>query len=158
MVHPHVDAVEPLPDGRARLEIENQGDAPLLVRFVAVYGDVPNPTVDPQGHSFDRSSFDLDPGGVGVDENRPLSPSRTDLVVPPEGTRPFETTYAPFAFPDGAATADCDGTERTGSVAVVRGSGGSAAYVFSFRVEDDPTTLEDGLEAAVCPDATSSSA
>lgn len=151
-VHPYVTAVEPLPDGRARLEIENQTAIPLLVRFVAVYGDVPNPTVDPQGDAFDESSFDLGPGVVGVDENQPLSPSRTDLVVPPEETRPFETTYAPFAFPDGATTADCDGTERTGSVAVVRGSGGSAAYSFSYRLEGEPAELQ-GRAAMVCPDS-----
>ncbi|GAB3664279.1 hypothetical protein [Halopiger thermotolerans] len=148
-VHAFVPDVEPLPDGRARLAIENQGTAPLLVRFVAVYGDVPNPTVDPQADAFDRSSFDRGPGVVGVDGNQRLSPSRTDLVVPADATRTFETTYAPFAFPDGVDAADCSGDERTGKVAVVHGSGGSAAYDFTYWLEGEATALE-GRDAAVC--------
>ncbi len=92
-VHGFARSVETLPDGRARFEIENQGDAPLLVRFVAMYDGIPNPTLDPQRDSFDRDSLEFGPGVVGVGENRPLSPSRTDLVVPPGETDPFETTY-----------------------------------------------------------------
>ncbi|SDQ93388.1 hypothetical protein [Natronobacterium texcoconense] len=149
-VHAYVDTLEPLPDGRARLEIESQTDAPLLVGFVGVYGDVPNPTADPQSDSFDPSTFEAEPGVVGVGANRPLSPSRTDLVVPPGETRAFETTYAPFAFSDSTASSACDGEERRGKVAVVHGSGGSAAYDFTYRLEGESAALEDGLEASVC--------
>ncbi|ELY75514.1 twin-arginine translocation signal domain-containing protein [Natrinema gari] len=149
-VHAYVSTVDPLPDGRARLEIENQGDGPLLVRFVAIHGDVPNPTVDPQADSFDPSTFDLGPGVIGIEENRPLSPSRTDLVVPPGETKPFETTYVPFAFPDGVDAADCAGDERTGRIAVVPGSGGSMAYDFTYRLEGEPANLEG--RAAACSD------
>ncbi|WP_247000337.1 hypothetical protein [Halosolutus gelatinilyticus] len=149
LVHGYAQTVEPLPDGRARLEIENQAEAPLLVRFVAIYGDVPNPTIDPQGESFDRSSLGVDPGVVGVGANRPLSPSRTDLVIPPKKTRSFETTYAPFAFPDGADADDCAGDERRGKVAIVHGSSGSAAYDFTYRLDGEPTALE-GRTATVC--------
>lgn len=148
-VHAYVNGVEVLPDGRARFAVENQGEAPLLVRFVGIHGDVPNPTVDPQGESFDRASLGLDPGVVGVGSNRPLSPSGTDLVVPAGETAPFETTYAPFAFPDGTAGNDCDGSERTGEVTVVHASGGSAAYTFDYRLDGEPTGL-DGRSAAVC--------
>ncbi|WP_226481868.1 hypothetical protein [Natrinema amylolyticum] len=151
LAHAYVSTVEPLPDGRARLEIENQGDGPLLVRFVAIHGDVPNPTIDPQSDSFDQSSFELGSGVVGVDENRPLSPSRTDLVVQPGETKSFETTYAPFAFLDETAADGCTGDEGTGRIAVVHGSGGSAAYDFAYRLEGSPTKLE-GRAAAVCPD------
>ncbi|ELY49762.1 hypothetical protein [Natronorubrum bangense] len=155
-VHAYVHTVEALPDGRARLEIESQTSAPVLVGFVGIYGDVPNPTLDPQSDSFDHSSV-LGPGVVGAAANRPLSEFRTDLVIPPEETRVFETTYAPFAFPDGIDAADCNGDERTGTVAVVHGSGGSAAYTFTYRLEGEPASLEDGLEAAACPDTTSAS-
>lgn len=150
-VHASATDVEPLPDSRARLAIENQGEAPLLVRFVAIYGDVPNPTIDPQADAFDRSSLDRGPGVVGVGANQRLSPSRTDLVVPADATRTFETTYAPFAFPDGVDAADCGAGERTGMVAVVHGSGGSAAYDFTYRLEGEATALE-GQDAAVCSD------
>ncbi|PCR92605.1 hypothetical protein CP557_04300 [Natrinema ejinorense] len=150
VIHGVTSAVEPLPDGRARFTLENQGDAPLLARFVAIYGDVPNPTVDPQADSFDPSTFDPGPGIIGIEENRPLSPSRTDLVVPPGETKPFETTYAPFAFPDGVDAADCAGDERTGRIAVVPGSGGSMAYDFTYRLEGEPANVEG--RAAACPD------
>lgn len=148
-VHGATRDVTILPDGRARFGVENQGAAPLLVRFVGIYGNVPNPTVDPQSDSFDRSSFDLGPGVVGSGENRPLSPSRTDLVVPPGETAQFETTYAPFAFPHEADVDDCNGTERTGTIAVVHASGGSAAYSFSYRLAGEPTDLQ-GRTATVC--------
>lgn len=124
-----------LPDGRARFEIENRGNAPLLVRFVGIYGDVPNPTVDPQRDAFDRSSFDRGPGVVGVGRNRPRSASRTDLVVAPGETKPFETTYAPFALPDGADAADGGGDERTATIAVVNASGGSTAETVTVRLD-----------------------
>lgn len=152
VVHAHTDGVEVLRDGRARFEIENQGDAPLLVRFVGIYGDVPNPTVDPQRDSFDRSAVPFDPGIVGIGRNRPLSPSRTDLVVPSGETAPFETTYAPFAFPNGTGRNGCDGEERTAEIAIVHASGGSAAYAFSFRLDGDPTAIE-GQAVAVCESA-----
>lgn len=148
-VHAYVDGVEVLGDGRARFDVMNQGEAPLLVRFVGVHGDVPNPTVDPQAESFDRSSFELGPGVVGVGSNRPLSPTRTDLVVPAGETAPFETTYAPFAFPNGADSADCDGSERIAEITVVHASGGSAAYTFSYRLDGEPTPVE-GHDATVC--------
>ncbi|ELY69522.1 hypothetical protein [Natrinema versiforme] len=158
LVHAYVTGVEPLPDGRARLEIENQADGPLLVRFVGIYGDVPNPTIDPLRDSFDRSSFDRGPGVVGVAANQRLSPSRTDLVVPSNTSKSFETTYTPFAFPEGTNATNCDGTERTGRVAVVHGSGGSAAYDFRYRLEGEASDLgDDGLEAGVCTDSMSGS-
>jgi len=150
-VHATTRNVEVLRDGRARFEIENAGGASLLVRFVGIYRDVPNPTVDPQSESFDRSSFDIDPGVVGVGPNRRLSPSGTDLVVSPGETAPFETTYVPFAFPDGAGANACDGDERTAQIAVVHTSGGSASYTFSYRLEGDPGALAGG-PAEVCSD------
>ncbi|WP_049925433.1 hypothetical protein [Halopiger goleimassiliensis] len=145
-VHGAVRTVEPLADGRARLEVENQGEAPLLVRFLAIYGDVPNPTVDPQADGIDRSDLPGSPGVVGIDGNRPLSPSRSDLVVAPDETEPYETTYAPFVDPE-----SCGDAERQGMVAVVHGAGGSAAYGFRYRLTGDRTELE-GLEATVCRD------
>ncbi|WP_135851271.1 hypothetical protein [Halorussus salinus] len=148
-VHGYVDGVDALPDGRARFAVANQGDAPLLVRFVGISGDVPNPAVDVQSDSFDRSSFDLGPGVVGVGPNRPLSPSRSDLVVSPGEVAPFETTYAPFAFPDGIDAADCGGDERRGAIAVLHASGGSASYTFRYRLDGDPISVE-GKSAAVC--------
>ena len=141
--------VEVLQDGRARFEIENQGEAPLLVRFVGIYGDVPNPTVNPQRDSFDRSSFAFGPSVFGTGHNRTLSPSRTDLVVPSGETAPFETTYAPFAFPNGTDPDSCDGDERTAEIAIVHASGGSAAYTFPYRLDGDPTPVE-GQAATVC--------
>jgi len=152
MVHGHVDGVEVLPDGRARFEIENQGDAPLLVRFVGISGDVPNPTLDVQSDSFDGATFDLGPGVVGVGPNRPLSPSRSDLVVSPSEEARFETTYAPFAFPDGTDAADCGGDERRGDIAILHASGLSALYSFQYRLDGDPVSVE-GTSAAVCRDA-----
>lgn len=154
-VHATTRNVELLRDGRARFEVENVGGAPLLVRFVGIYGDIPNPTVDPQSESFDRSSFDLGPGVVGVGSNRPLSPSRTDLVVSPGETVPFETTYAPFAFPDGAEPNACGGGERTARIAVVHASGGSASYTFSYRLKGEPSSLPGGT-AEVCSDPATS--
>lgn len=141
-VHGAITDIEIRRDGCVRFTIENQGKAPLLVRFVGVYGDVPNPTVDPQSDSFDRSTFDIDPSVIGVGKNRPLSPSRTDLVVSSNESVPFETTYAPFAFPDGADTEDCRGLERTAQIAIVYSSGGSAAYTFTFRLDGSPAIIE----------------
>lgn len=148
-VHGAARNVEALWNGRARFDVENQGEAPLLVRFVGIYGDVPNPTIDPQSDSFDHSSFDLGPGIVGSGQNRPLSPSRADLVVPGGEAAQFETTYAPFVFPDGGAENDCGGDERTGTIAIVHASGGSAAYGFAFRLDGEPTAIE-GRAAEVC--------
>ncbi|ELY89238.1 hypothetical protein [Natrinema altunense] len=150
-VHGAARNVEPLPDGRARFDIENRTHASILARFIAIYGHVPNPTIDPQRDSFDRSSFDLGPGIVGIGSNRPLSPSRTDLVVPPEETRTFETVYAPFAYPNGADAEDCLGDERTGTIALVHGSDLNASYDFTYRLEGKPAALE-GLTASVCDD------
>lgn len=148
-VHAHLEGIEVFQDGRARFDIMNQGQAPLLIRFVGVYGDVPNPTVNPQSDSFDRSSLNYGPSIVGIEENRPLTPSRTDLVVPSGETALFETTYAPFAFPNGADAEDCGGQERTGQLAVVHASGGSASYSFSYRLSGDPTAVE-GRSAEIC--------
>lgn len=152
-IHGATRNVEPLPDGRARFALENRGTAPLLARFVAIYGDVPNPTVDPQDDSFEPSTFGRGPGIIGTAENRPLSPSRIDLVVPPGETKPFETTYAPFAFTDGAAADDCAGDERTGRIAVVPASGGSMAYDFTYRLAGEPAEI-DVPDATVCDDVT----
>jgi hypothetical protein len=103
---------------------------------------------EPHGRPTERV---VRPVVVGVGPNRRLSPSRTDLVVSPGETAPFETTYAPFAFPDGAGPDACDGDERTAQIAVVHTSGGSASYTFSYRLEDDPGTLAGG-PAEVCSD------
>lgn len=149
IVHAYTEDVKVLRDGRARFEIENQGVAPLLVRFVGIYGDVPNPTVDPQTESFDQSSLNFGPGVIGIGQNRPLSPSRTDLVVSSGETAPFETTYAPFAFPNGADVEDCDSEERTAEIATVHASGGSASYTFSFGLHGEPAVIE-GQAAEVC--------
>ncbi|MFC6993538.1 hypothetical protein ACFQH3_18545 [Haladaptatus sp. GCM10025707] len=143
-VHAWTNHVEALPDGRARFDIQNQGDSPLLIRFVAISGDVPNPTVDPQSESFDRSSLGFDPGVIGVGANQPLTPDRPDLIVPGGETRAFETTYAPFAFPDGAPANACDGAERTGKVTVVHGRGGSAAYSFDYRLTGAQSSVNGG--------------
>ncbi|MFC4550164.1 hypothetical protein ACFO3H_07590 [Halorussus sp. GCM10023401] len=148
-VHAHLEGIEVLQDGRARFDVMNQGRAPLLIQFVGIYGDVPNPTVDPQNDSFDRSSLDYGPSIIGIGENRPLTPSRTDLVVPSGETASFETRYAPFAFLNGADAADCSGKERTGQLAVVHASGGSASYSFSYRLSGDPTAVE-GRSAEIC--------
>src|SRR6056297_1621363 len=59
-VHAYATAVEPLSDGRARVDLENQANAPLLVRFVGITGDVPNPTIDPLSDSVDQSSIPYD--------------------------------------------------------------------------------------------------
>lgn len=148
-IHASVESIEVLSDGRARIEIVNLGDAPLLIRFVGIYRDVPNPTIAPQSESVDRSELPFNPGVLGVGPNRPLSPSRTDLVVPSGETALFETTYAPFAFPNGANAEDCNGDERTGEITVVHAAGGSAAYTFSFYLEGEPTTVE-GQTAGIC--------
>ena len=152
-VHGVARNLEPLSDGRARFNLENQGEAPLLVRFVGIYDDVPNPTVDPQADSFTAESFDLDPSVVGIGENRPLTPSRTDLIIPGGETSSFETTYAPFAFPNTAPTDTCDGAVRTGTIAIVHASGGSTAYSFRYR-RDGELSSTNGPSASVCEDTT----
>ena len=47
--HGHASAISAGPEGQARFEITNLGETPLLIRFVAISGDVPSPTVDPTG-------------------------------------------------------------------------------------------------------------
>lgn len=152
VVHGVTREVTPLEDGRGRLTVENQGDVPLLVHLVAIHGDVPNPTIDPQAESVDRSSFDLGPGVIGSGPNRPLTTTRTDLVVSGGETKPFETTYAPFAFPNRAGSAVCDGDERNATATVVHASGGSTAFSFSYRLEGAPAPV-DGTQATVCRNA-----
>jgi len=141
--------VEPARDGRARFEIENQGPAPLLVRFVGLYDGVPNPTGDLGSESFDRSPLEFGPGVVGRGRNRPLTPSRTDLVVPPGETEPFVTTYAPFAFLNGATSEDCNGRERTAMVGILQGNATVTSYTFTYRLTGDPVTI-DGRDAERC--------
>lgn len=156
-VHGAVRNVAALSDGRARFEIENRGNAPLLVRFVGIYGDVPNPTIAQQRDAVDWSSLDRDPNVVGVGRNRPRSSSRTDLAVAPGEAAPFETTDAPFAFPDGADADDCDGRERSARIAVVNASGGATTETVTVRLEGDSvvgdgraTTADDRPTAAGC--------
>ncbi len=148
-IHGVARAVEALPDGRARFDLENQGEAPLLVRFVGIYGDVPNPTIDPTTDSFDLTTFDLGPGVIGIGANRPLTPSRTDLVIPAGVKKSFETTYAPFSFPSTAPTRTCDGEDRTGMISIVPASGGSTAYQFTYQLDGEMSPL-DGHPATVC--------
>lgn len=126
-IHGVVRDLEPRPDGRARFRIENQGDAPLLIRFVSVHGDVPEPTVDPASETFDIDSFRAGPGVVGTGENRVEYPKRPDLVVPGGAELPFETTYRPFG--DGGESAIED---HSGTVSLVQASGGTNSYTFSY--------------------------
>jgi hypothetical protein len=130
-VHARARNVRPGPDGRALFDLENQTEAPLVVRFVAVHGDVPNPTVDPGADAFERADLGFGPGVLGTGENRPRTPDRTDLVVGPGETVPFETTYAPFASPEDAPA---EGGERTGAITVVHAGGGSARYDFEYSL------------------------
>ena len=141
-VHGVAREVEVLPDGRARFEIENQGEAPLLVRFVSFYGDVPNPTVNPQADSFELGSLYHSPGILGIEENRPLTPSRTDLVILGGETNAFETTYAPFALSEDMPSNDGDGGARTGMIGIVHASGGVNAYSFTYRIDGDLASIE----------------
>jgi hypothetical protein len=131
--HAHASGVDVGPEGQAQFDIVNRGETPLLVRFVAVSGDVPSPTVDPQDDSFDSSALGFGPGALGTGSNRPQSPTRSDLVISPGETAPFETTYAPFAVPEDS-TAEWDGTARTGEITIVQGSGTRTKYDFSYRL------------------------
>jgi len=132
--HAHTSAVDVGPEGQDQFEITNQGDAPLLVRFVAISGDVPAPTVDPQDESFDSSALGFGPGVLGTGSNRPQSTDRMDLLISPGETAPFETTYTPFAVPEGSTT-EWGGTDRTGEITIVQGSGGSVKYDFTYRLD-----------------------
>lgn len=131
--HGHTSNVAVGPEGQAQFDITNQGEKPLLVRFVAISGDVPNPTVDPQHESFDSSTLGFGPGVLGTGSNRPQSSTRSDLVISPGETAPFETTYAPFAVPEDS-TAEWDRTDRTGEITVVQGSGITVKYDFTYRL------------------------
>lgn len=131
--HGRVSDVDVGPEGQAQFDITNQGERPLLVRFVAISGEVPNPTVDPQSESFDFSTLGFGPGVLGTGSNRPQSSNRLDLVISPGETAPFETTYAPFAVP-ADSNAEWDRSERTGEITIVQGSGGSTKYDFTYRL------------------------
>lgn len=126
-IHGVVRDLEPSPEGRARFRIENQGDAPLLVWFVSVHGDVPKPAADPASEAFELDSFRGGPGVVGIGENHVQYPERPDLVVPGGAELPFETTYRPFADDGGSAV-----EERSGTVSLVQASGGINSYTFSY--------------------------
>jgi hypothetical protein len=141
-IHGVVKSIDVKKDGRVLFDIENTGTASLLVRFVGIYGDVPNPTVDPQSNDFDRDSFELGPGVVGTGHNRPLNPTRTDLVVSPKETATFETLYAPFAFTEGATEDDCAGTEESAEMAIVHASGKIASYSFTYTASGNPVVIE----------------
>lgn len=133
-------------DGSASFEIHNTGTAPLLVRFVGIYGDVPNPTVDLQSDSFDRDSFELGPSVVGTGRNRPLDPPRSDLVVGPDETASFETTYRPFAFAGGTPETACDGTERSGEIGILHSTSLIASYSFTYTASGDPVVVGNGVD------------
>lgn len=124
-------------DGRASFDIENTGHAPLLVRFIGVYGDVPNSTVDLQSDSFNRTTFERGPGVVGIGRNRPLQSMRTDLVISPGETAPFETIYAPFALRKGGDGGYCNGRERTAQIGILHASGKIASYSLQYRADGD---------------------
>jgi hypothetical protein len=132
--HSHTSGVSVGPEGQAQFEITNQGETPLLIRFVAISGDVPNPTVDPHQDSFDISALGFGPGVVGTGANRPQSPGRSDLAIPIGETAPFETTYAPFVVPEDS-NAEWAGTDRTGEITIVLGSGISTKYDFTYRLD-----------------------
>lgn len=142
-VHGVAQNIDVQSDGRASFDIHNTGIAPLLVRFVGIYGDVPNPTVDLQSDSFDRDSFELGPSIVGSGRSRPLNPPRTDLVVGPGETVPFETIYRPFAFVGGAPEGACDGTERSGEIGIFHSSGKIASYTFTYSASGGPVVVGD---------------
>ncbi|ACV48237.1 hypothetical protein Hmuk_2124 [Halomicrobium mukohataei DSM 12286] len=153
-VHGAAKNIEVGSDGSVAFDIHNTGAAPLLVRFVGIYGDVPNSTVDLQADSFEREALEFGPGVVGAGDNRPLDPSRGDLVVGPGETARFETVYRPFAFEDGAPAGSCDGTERTGDIGIVHASGTITSYTFSYRgsggrvaAETDASASQQGVEA-----------
>lgn len=131
--HGRTSAVNVGPEGQAQFDITNRGETPLLVRFVAISGNVPNPTVDPQRESFDPSALGFGPGVLGTGSNRPQSPNRSDLVISPGETAPFETTYAPFAASEDN-NAKWDETNRTGEITIVEASGSSTKYDFTYRL------------------------
>ncbi len=126
-IHGVVRDLEPDLEGRAQLRIENQGTAPLLIRFVSVHGDVPEPAADPTNETVELDSHHTGPGVVGTGENHAQQPERSDLVVPGEAERSFETSYRPFGD-DGAVTDE----ERSGTVSLVQASGGINSYSFSY--------------------------
>lgn len=140
-VHGVAQNIDIQSDGSVCIDIHNTGHAPLLVRFVGIYQDVPNPTVDLQSSSFDRDSFESGPGVVGSGRNQPLNPSRTDLVVGPDETASFETVYRPFAFVDGAPEDACKGTERSGKVGIFHASGLIASYGFTYTGSGGPVAV-----------------
>ena len=119
--------VEPGREGRARFRIGNQGTAPLVVRFVSVHGNVPEPAPDPTSEAFELDQFQSGPGVFGVGENPVRYPERPDLVVPGGAELPFETTYRPFADDDRSA-----GEDRSGTVSLVQASGRTNLYSFSY--------------------------
>jgi hypothetical protein len=131
--HGHTDAFEVGSDGRAQFDITNQGETPLLVWFVAIHGDVPNPTINPQHESFNPATLGFGPGVLGTGSNRPQSPTRSDLVISSGETAPFATTYAPFAVPDDRSN-EWGEKERTGKITIISGPGGSMQYDFRYRL------------------------
>lgn len=126
-IHGVVRDVVPDSEGRARFRIENQGTAPLLVRFVSVYGDVPEPAADPTSEAVELDALQADPGVVAISEGHAQQPDRSELVIPGETDRSFKTTDRPFGD-DGAATDE----DRSGTVSLVQASGGINSYSFSY--------------------------
>lgn len=145
-VHGVLQNIDMQSDGSVCLDIHNAGLAPLLVRFVGIYKDVPNPTVNLQSDSFDRDSFESGSGVVGSGRNQPLHPSRTDLVVAPDETASFETVYRPLAFVDGTPEDACKGTEHSGEVGIFHASGLIASYGFTYTGSGGPVTVGNGTD------------
>ncbi|WP_440770843.1 hypothetical protein [Natronorubrum sp. DTA28] len=142
-VHGAVRDISILSDGAAQFTIKNLGDASLLVQFVGMYGDVPNPTINPQRDAFDPEHPDIDPNVVGIRGNRAEPTSRTDLVVSPGESAPFETINAPFAISDDSNADKWDGSDQNAQIAIAHASGGTAAYTVSFRFDGEQFEIAD---------------
>lgn len=134
--------VEMLPDGRASFEVHNVGVASLLIRFVGIYGDVPNPTVDIHSDSFDMDSFEQGPSVVGSGRRQESNSQREYLVVGPDETTQLETTYRPFAFSSDTSETACDGSERTGEIGLAQFPKKNISYEFTYSLSGEPVRID----------------
>ncbi|ERG88331.1 MAG: hypothetical protein J07HX5_00475 [halophilic archaeon J07HX5] len=135
-------------DGRASFEVHNLGTASLLIRFVGIYGDVPNPTVDIQSDSFDIDSFEQGPSVVGSGRRQESNSQREYLVVGPDEATRLETTYRPFVFSSDKSETACDGSEHTGEIGFVQSPGplkssrGTISYAFTYSLSGGPVRVD----------------
>ncbi|WP_226480682.1 hypothetical protein [Natrinema amylolyticum] len=140
--HGAMQNIEMLSDGRASFEVHNTGTASLLIRFVGIYRDVPNPTVDIQSDSFDIDSFEQGPSVVGSGRRQESNSQREYLVVGPDETTQLETTYRPFVFSSDKSETACDGSEHTGEIGLVQSPGGTVSYTFTYSLSGDPVRVD----------------